>query len=338
MIDLRSDTVTKPNAEMLEAMMNAQVGDDVFNEDPTVQKLQQKLADMFGFEAALFCPSGTMCNQIAVKVHTQPLDEIIMDKLSHVYYYETAGYAFNSGCGVRLIDGDKGRISAQQIKENIQPDFDWLPVSKLVIVENTCNKGGGAFYKLEALKEISSLCKEKNLKLHMDGARFFNALMASNTKIEDYKGLFDSISICLSKGLGAPIGSVLIGNNAFIKRAKKVRKAFGGGMRQVGYLAATGLYALENNIDRLKNDHAHATQLAETLINQKEITNVVTPETNIVLFDVVEEIGVEKYLNYLKNNGILAVPFGKNTIRFVTHLDVSQSDINTVCSVVERYK
>lgn len=338
MIDLRSDTVTKPTPQMLEAMFKAKVGDDVFNEDVTVQMLEQKLAQMFGHEAALFCPSGTMCNQIAIKVHTQPLDEIILDKLSHVYYYETAGYAFNSACGVRLIDGNKGRISAQQVLENIQPDFDWLPVSKLVIVENTCNKGGGAVYSLQSLQEISKVCKMNNLKLHLDGARFFNALIASKTEIEDYVGLFDSISICLSKGLGAPIGSVLIGNKSFIKRARKVRKVLGGGMRQVGYLAAAGLYALQNNVNRLEEDHKNAKLLAETLATKNEITNVVTPETNIVLFDVKEEIGVDKYLNYLRNNDILAVPFGKNTIRLVTHLDVQNDEIIKVCETIKLFK
>lgn len=338
MIDLRSDTVTKPSKAMLEAMLNAEVGDDVFHEDPTVKLLEQKLANMFGHEAALFCPSGTMCNQIAIKLHTQPLNEIILDKLSHVYYYETAGYAFNSGCGVRLLDGNNGRITAQQIEENIQPDFDWLPISKLVIVENTCNKGGGAVYSLQSLKEISSLCKQKNLKLHMDGARFFNALQASNTAVEDYRGLFDSVSICLSKGLGAPVGSVLIGNNVFIKKARKVRKALGGGMRQVGILAAAGLYAIENNIDRIEEDHFNAKKIAEALQQQEVITKVVTPETNIVLFDVDTKIGVEQYLKYLKENGILAVPFGKNTIRMVTHLDVSKKDADKVFSVIKNVK
>ena len=225
MIDLRSDTVTKPSQAMLASMMKAKLGDDVFGEDPTVQILQNQLADQFGMEAGLFCPSGTMCNQIAMNVHTRPLDEIICDKLSHVYYYETAGYAFNSGCGVRLIDGDQGRITAKQVEESIQADFDWLPVSKLVVVENTCNKGGGAVYDIEELRKIAQMCKSKGLKLHLDGARFFNALVASQTNIEEYWGLFDSISICLSKGLGAPIGSVLLGDQAFIKRAKKVRKA-----------------------------------------------------------------------------------------------------------------
>lgn len=337
MIDLRSDTVTKPSQEMLEAMITAEVGDDVFGEDPTVFVLQEKLANLFGMEAGLFCPSGTMCNQIAMKVHTQAMDEIICDKLSHIYYYETGGYAFNSGCSIRLIDGDRGRISAEQVVESIQADFDWLPVSKLVVVENTANKGGGAIYELKALQEIAATCKKHNLKLHLDGARFFNALVASNTKLEDYHGLFDSISICLSKGLGAPIGSVLLGNAAFIKRAKKVRKAFGGGMRQVGILAAAGLFALENNVTKLSIDHDHAKVLANCLAKQNYIEMVVAPQTNIVLFDVKAPLTVEKYLAYLASNDIKAVQFGPKTIRLVTHLDVSSDAIQAVCKAIQAY-
>lgn len=338
MIDLRSDTVTKPSKGMLEAMFSAEVGDDVFNEDPTVQKLENKLAEMFGHEAALFCPSGTMCNQIAMKVHTEPMDEIITDKLSHIYYYETGGYAFNSGCSVKLIDGNQGRITAQQVVESIQPDFDWLPVSKLVVVENTCNKGGGAIYEVNDLKEISIVCKENNLKLHLDGARFFNALTASKTKLEDYHNLFDSISICLSKGLGAPIGSVLIGNAKFIKRARKVRKAFGGGMRQVGILAAAGLYALENNVSLLEKDHQNAKTLASILEKQTYIKKVVAPQTNIVLFDLNDDLKVADFIAYLKENEVLAVQFGPQTIRLVTHLDVHENNVAKVAKVFEKYE
>jgi threonine aldolase len=338
MIDLRSDTVTKPSKEMLTAMMTAELGDDVFGEDPTVQILQSQLASQFNMEAGLFCPSGTMCNQIAMKVHTQPMDEIICDKLSHVYYYETGGYAFNSGCSIRLIDGDQGRITAEQIEANIQADFDWLPVSKLVVVENTCNKGGGAIYEIEELRKISALCKAKGLGLHLDGARFFNALTASETSIEEYWGLFDSISICLSKGLGAPIGSVLLGNAAFIKRSKKVRKAFGGGMRQVGILAAAGLYALENNVAKLETDHHHASLLATELKKQSYISNVIEPQTNIVIFDLKADINVADYIAFLKEEGVLVVQFGPQTVRMVTHLDVSAEDISRVAMVLTKFK
>ncbi len=337
MIDLRSDTVTKPSQAMLASMMTAKLGDDVFGEDPTVQILQNQLADQFGMEAGLFCPSGTMCNQIAMNVHTRPLDEIICDKLSHVYYYETAGYAFNSGCGVRLIDGDQGRITAKQVEESIQADFDWLPVSKLVVVENTCNKGGGAVYEIEELRKIAQMCKSKGLKLHLDGARFFNALVASQTNIEEYWGLFDSISICLSKGLGAPIGSVLLGDHAFIKRAKKVRKAFGGGMRQVGILAAAGLYALEHNVSLLQIDHNHATLLAEELSQQKYIAKVIKPQTNIVIFDLEKDIEPTRFIEYMKSNEVLVVQFGPQTIRMVTHLDISEEDVNAVVNLVKHF-
>lgn len=335
MIDLRSDTVTKPTPAMLQAMMTAAVGDDVFHEDPTVQKLENYLAELFGQEAGLFCPSGTMCNQIAMKVHTQPMDEIICDKLSHVYYYETGGYAFNSGCSIRLIDGDRGRITAQQILDNIQADYDWLPVSKLVVVENTCNKGGGAIYAIEELQKISAVCREKGLKLHLDGARMFNALVASQTNAEDYHNLFDSISICLSKGLGAPIGSVLLGDNAFIRRARKVRKAFGGGMRQVGLLAAAGLYALENNVERLQEDHANAWFLAEELIKLPYVSSVIPPETNIVIFDVASSVNPVDLIAYLEKHGIRVVQFGPKSIRMVTHLDVNRKQLEEVVRYME---
>ena len=337
MIDLRSDTVTKPTPAMLEAMMTAAVGDDVFHEDPTVQKLENYLAELFGQEAGLFCPSGTMCNQIAMKVHTQPMDEIICDKLSHVYYYETGGYAFNSGCSIRLIDGDRGRITAQQILDNIQADYDWLPVSKLVVVENTCNKGGGAIYAIEELQKISAVCREKGLKLHLDGARMFNALAASQTNAEDYHNIFDSISICLSKGLGAPIGSVLLGDKAFIKRARKVRKAFGGGMRQVGLLAAAGLYALKNNVERLEEDHANAWFLAEELKKLPYVSSVIPPETNIVIFDVASSVNPVDLIAYLEKHGIRVVQFGPKSIRMVTHLDVNRDQLEEVVRCMEGF-
>lgn len=337
MIDLRSDTVTKPTPAMLEAMMTAAVGDDVFHEDPTVQKLENYLAELFGQEAGLFCPSGTMCNQIAMKVHTQPMDEIICDKLSHVYYYETGGYAFNSGCSIRLIDGDRGRITAQQILDNIQADYDWLPVSKLVVVENTCNKGGGAIYAIAELQKISAVCREKGLKLHLDGARMFNALVASQTNAEDYHNLFDSISICLSKGLGAPIGSVLLGDKAFIKRARKVRKAFGGGMRQVGLLAAAGLYALKNNVERLEEDHANAWFLAEELKKLPYVSSVIPPETNIVIFDVASSVNPVDLIAYLEKHGLRVVQFGPQSIRMVTHLDVSREQLEEVVRCMEGF-
>lgn len=337
MIDLRSDTVTKPSKAMLEKMMAAKVGDDVFGEDPTVIQLQEQLAQMFGMDEGLYCPSGTMCNQIAMKAHTQPMDEIITDKLSHIYYYETGGFAFNSGCSIRLIEGDRGRINAEQIEESIQPDFDWLPVSKLVVIENSCNKGGGATYSLEQLKEISATCRKHGLQLHLDGARLFNALITREIEAHHLHGLFDSISICLSKGLGAPVGSVLLGNKAFIKRSRKIRKAFGGGMRQVGYLAAAGLYALENNIALLKEDHRRAAKLATCLASQEYVSRVYAQETNIVIFDLHESIEVVDYLEYLRSSDIIGIQFGKHTIRLVTHLDISDVAIDRVIEAIVGY-
>lgn len=335
MIDLRSDTVTKPTPEMLASMQNAAVGDDVFNEDPSVIMLEQKLASMFGMEAGLFCPSGTMCNQIAIKAHTKPMDEIITDKLSHIYYYETGGYAFNSGCSIKLIDGDKGRINAQQVEDNIQPDFDWLPITKLVVVENTCNKGGGSIYSLKNLQDISTLCTKRNLKFHLDGARLFNALVTAAYSETDLHGLFDSISICLSKGLGAPVGSVLLGNKAFIKYARKIRKAFGGGMRQAGYLAAAGIYALDNHVNRLKEDHVHAKTIAATLKDLTYVSDIKPAETNILVFDIDKSISTAEFIKRLEENNILAVPFGKHTIRFVTHLDVTTENVTTICNTLK---
>lgn len=330
MIDLRSDTVTKPTVEMLGYMLKAKVGDDVFGEDPTIVALEQKMAEMFGMEGGLFCPSGTMCNQIAIKAHTKPMDEIICDKLSHIYYYETGGYAFNSGCSIKLIDGDRGRITAEQVEANIQPDFDWLPISKLVVVENTCNKGGGAVYDIGELKKISLLCKEKGLKFHLDGARIFNALVAQNKTPRDLNCIFDSISICLSKGLGCPVGSVLLGSKEFIKYSRKIRKAFGGGMRQAGYLAAAGLYALECNIERLAQDHQHAKEIGIVLENLEYVTNIRTIDTNIVVFDLLPKVSVDSFLQKLSNQNIKAIQFGPNTVRMVTHLGVSKADISFV--------
>lgn len=335
MIDLRSDTLTKPSPEMLEAMFKAQVGDDVFSEDETVKQLENTLAEMFGMEAGLFCPSGTMCNQIAIKAHTKPMDEIICDKLSHIYYYETGGYAFNSGCSIKLIDGDRGRITAAQVEANIQPDFDWLPISKLVVVENTCNKGGGAVYEISELEKISQLCKERNLKFHLDGARIFNALKAQNKQAKALHGLFDSISVCLSKGLGCPVGSVLLSDKSFIKYARKIRKAFGGGMRQAGYLAAAGLFALENNIERLEIDHQHAKKIGKALEKFPFVSNVKAIVTNIIVFDLVEDINVANFLSNLETNNIKAIQFGPNTVRMVTHLDVSEKDIYHVIKTID---
>ena len=324
-INLISDTVTKPAKKMLETMFLAKVGDDVFSEDPSINALQSYAAELFGKEDALFCPSGTMTNQIAINVHTRPLDEVICDEYSHIYQYEVGGYSFNSGVGINLIKGKNGKITAEQVQSAIKQDYDWLPISTLVVLENTCNKGGGSYYTVSEIQSIQQVCKKENLKLHLDGARLFNALVETNETTTTIGECFDSISICLSKGLGAPVGSLLIGDKAFIKRARKVRKALGGGMRQAGYLAAAGLYALKNNIPLLKIDNDRCKEIGEILRNQSYVKSVRPVQSNIVIFDLPETISSAVFLDALKEKGILASAFGPNTIRFVTHLDISEA-------------
>lgn len=320
-IDLRSDTVTRPTKGMLEAMMNAKVGDDVFYEDPTITELEEKSAKLFGHEAAVFCPSGTMTNQIAIKVHTQPGDEVLCDVNSHIYNFEGGGISFNSGVQAKLLQGDRGRISAQQVVESINPTYDWLTNTSLVSIENTANRSGGSYYAIDEIKKLSGTCKEKNLKFHLDGARIFNALVETKDSPVETGKLFDSVSVCLSKGLGAPAGSVLIGNKEFIKKARRIRKVFGGGMRQGGFIAAAGLYALENNIERLKDDHKRAKKLAEILQKLPFVESVLPVDTNIIIFTLSDKMKGEDFVKKLAEHEIKAVSFGKQTIRFVTHLD-----------------
>lgn len=323
---------------MLQAMFAAEVGDDVFSEDPTINLLESTMSALFNHEAALFCASGTMANQIAVKAHTQPMDEIMLDKTAHIYYYETAGFAFHSGVSVKLIDGDKGRITAEQVMENIQPNFDWLPKTSLVCLENTSNKGGGSCYELQTIEEIKVVCNAHGLKLHMDGARLYNAIVAKRYTTKQIGALCDSISVCFSKGLGAPVGSVLIGSKEFIRKARRIRKVFGGGMRQAGYLAAACLYALEHHVERLAIDHQHAKQIAAVLENLSWIKEVLPCETNILIFTIDEtKTSVEAVLSYLKENGILAVQFGKHQIRLVFHLDISEDMVSTVQDTLKRF-
>ncbi len=320
-IDLRSDTVTKPTKKMLDAMFNAEVGDDVFAEEPTVIALEQKSAKLFGKEAALFCPSGTMTNQIAIKVHTNPGDEVLCDATAHIYNYEGGGIAFNSGVQAKLIQGERGRISAQQVLESINPTFDWLTKTSLVCIENTANRAGGSFYSLKQMQEVSAVCKKNKLNYHLDGARIFNAIVEEGYSASEVGACFDSISICMSKGLAAPVGSLLLGETEFIRKARRVRKVFGGGMRQAGYLAAAGIYALDNNVARLKEDHQRAKQLAKTMIGLSYIDNVLPVDTNIIIFNLNEKINPEAFVQKLADNNIKAVGFGKQAIRFVTHLD-----------------
>jgi len=332
-VDLRSDTVTKPTPGMLEAMWSAKVGDDVFGEDETVNALEQKTAAMFGMGAGLFCPSGTMTNQIAIKCFTQPLDELIADQASHVYRYEGGGIAFNSSVSTRLLNGDRGRITADMIAPEINDVNNvHYPRTSLVVLENTVNKGGGSCYKLDDIKPIAALCKEKGLKLHLDGARIFNALANTGDKAADYGQYFDGISVCLSKGLGAPVGSVLLSDKATIKYARRVRKVLGGGMRQAGFLAAAGIFALDHHVERLKIDHAHARILADTLNDQSWVRYVTPADTNLVLFDTVAPAA--EVLPKLLAKGIKANSTDTHRIRFVTHLDVHPEQVEYVVKVL----
>ena len=337
-INLLSDTVTKPTPGMLKAMWAAEVGDDVFREDPTVNALEEKCAALFGHEAALFCPSGTMTNQIALKVHTRPLDEVICDEMSHIYQYEVGGYAFHSGIGVNLLRTPNGILDAGSVEAAIKPRYDWLPKSSLVVIENTCNKGGGSLYELSGIRAIRAVCRQHGLALHLDGARIFNALTETGDTPAAIGAEVDSISICLSKGLGAPVGSVLVGNRAFIAEARRVRKVMGGGMRQAGYLAAAGIYALDYQVERLRDDHAHARQLSAALADLPYVANIRPVQTNIVIFDLVPPLLPAVFLDYLLKNGVKASAFGPQTIRFVTHLDVHPEMITKAIQVLQAYK
>lgn len=323
-VDLRSDTLTKPSKEMLEVMLNAEVGDDVFQEDPSINALQEKMAAMFGLEAALFVPSGTMANQIAIKVHTQPGDEVICDQLSHVYNYEGGGIAFNSGASTRLLQGERGVFTAKQVKSAIQGNDSHLAQSRLVIIENTVNKGGGSIWSLKKIEAIKEVCASNNLKLHLDGARLFNALVENNESTLEYGNTFDSISICLSKGLGTPVGSVLIGSETFIHQAHRYRKILGGGMRQAGILAAAGIYALDNNIEQLKVDNDNAKSTAKVLSKISQVKKILPVESNIVIFELETEEASIAFLEKLKTNKIIAFPFGPTSIRLVFHLDIKK--------------
>lgn len=333
-IDFRSDTVTRPTEGMLAAMMAAKVGDDVFGEDETVLQLEHKLAAMFNMEAGLFCPSGTMTNQIAIKCFTQPMDEVICDHTSHVYRYEGGGIAYHSMASVRLLHGERGILTPELIEPEINEENIHFPNSSLVVLENTVNKGGGACYNLSQIEPIHTLCNIKGLKLHLDGARLFNALVATGDQAKNYGQYFDGISICLSKGLGAPVGSVLLGNKETIRKAIKVRKAFGGGMRQSGFLAAAGIYALDHHVDRLATDHLHARALADVLNEVSYVSYVMPVVTNIVIFEVAPGFKPATVLHQLVEKGIACSTTGPRTIRMVTHLDVSPGMIDQAIQTI----
>lgn len=321
-IDLISDTVTKPTPAMMEAMIHAEVGDDVFKMDPTVNALQEKTAKLFGMEDALFFPSGTMANQAAIKLHTQPGDQLICDKYAHVYNYEGGGAAFNSGVTCKLIDGDRGMFSSAQLAAAIAGRVDiHVPFSRLVCIENTTNKGGGACWDFSELERVQKVAKNNNLAFHLDGARLFNALVAKKENPAQYGALFDTISICLSKGLGAPIGSILLGSKAHIAKALRIRKLFGGAMRQTGFLAAAAIYALDHHVERLADDHLKAKELGRVLQEAAYVTKVEPIETNIIIFYVDEKIGATHFIEKMKDKNILLTPMGEGRIRIVTHLD-----------------
>ncbi len=334
-IDYRSDTVTRPTAGMLDAMMRAQVGDDVFGEDPSINALEEKAARLFGMEAALFCPSGTMTNQIAIKCHTQPGDEVLCDENAHIYQYEGGGIAFNSGASVRLLPGDRGRVRAEQVVQAINPDDVHKARTSLVCLENTSNRGGGSCYDFRDIQQIRSVCSEKGLGLHLDGARLFNALVARKETPRQYGEVFDSISICLSKSLGCPVGSLLIGSASFIRQARRIRKVFGGGMRQAGFLAAAGIYALDNHITRLAEDHLHARLLGEALQKKEFVDQVLPVETNIVIFQLRPGFTAAGIVAKLKDNQILAYAIAPDRVRMVVHLDIRPEMVQKTIDVLK---
>lgn len=325
MIDLRSDTVTRPTPQMLEAMFSAPVGDDVFGEDPSINALEQKAAALFGMQAALFCPSGTMCNQIAIKTHTMPLDEVICHSHAHIYHSETGAWAFHSGVSLRLVGEADGIIRPADVQQNINPVYDWQPRTSLLAIENTCNKAGGSFYTLAQMEDLAQACRQHQLAIHLDGARIFNAMVKTNSTPAQIGALIDSLSVCLSKGLGAPVGSLLLGTADFIKRARRIRKAFGGGMRQAGYLAAAGSYALDHHVARIADDHQRAQLLGETLQKLPFVARLYPVQTNIVLFDLNNGITAAQFNQFMLEQGIRTIAFGANQVRMVTHLDFTDA-------------
>lgn len=336
-INLISDTITRPTGPMLEAMMKARVGDDVFGADPTAIELQEKMADMFGMEAALFFPSGTMANQTAIKLNTQPGEQMICDKWAHVYNYEAGGAAFNSGVSCKLIDGDRGMFTAGQVLQSINNPADYhQALTSLVAVENTTNKGGGACWDFEELVSIGKVCREHGLSYHLDGARLFNALVEKREEARDYGRLFDTISVCLSKGLGAPVGSVLLSDRETIRRAVRVRKLFGGAMRQIGYLAAAGIYALDHHVERLSEDHERAKALGKVLESCPYVSRVEPVETNILIFKLAEGLDEELFMKAMAEKNILMISMGQGKLRLVTHLDFTQEMLVTVIDELEK--
>jgi threonine aldolase len=337
-IDLRSDTVTKPTSKMMEAILNAETGDDVYKEDPTVNKLEAYFVELFGVDNALYFPTGSMANQAAIKLHTQPGEQLICDKWAHVYNYEGGGASFNSGVSCKLIDGHRGMITATDVKEAINPpDFYHSPLTSLVCIENTTNKGGGACYDFSELQKIRKVCDLNNLGLHLDGARLMNALVAKGEEPKQYGKLFDTISVCLSKGLGAPIGTILMGRKELLSRAIRVRKILGGGMRQVGYMAAAGLYAMENHVERLAQDHERALDIASVLQEQSYVKKVEPTETNIVIFHLSDSVSEDKFMKDLAQMNVRISNMGQGMLRIVTHLDYTDEMHHKFLNILAAY-
>jgi threonine aldolase len=330
MIDLRSDTVTRPSDAMRDAMYAAPVGDDVFGEDPSINALEAKLSAMFGHEAGLFCSSGTLANQIAINVHCSPGDQVICSWAAHIYHYEGGGMAKHSGVTAKLLPGERGIFTVNDVKSAILTEDIHFPNSRLVAIEDTCNKGGGSIWPMSNIEAISKICRQEGLALHLDGARLMNRIVADNTDMKHYGQLYDSISICLSKSLGAPVGSVLLGSSMFIKQARRVRKVMGGGMRQAGMLAAAGIYALDHNLDGLARDHEHAHKIAKALAECPTVSKVLPVETNIILFETKPEITAEQFIAELEKADIAAFATGEHQIRFVLHLDISSDEVDQI--------
>ena len=335
-VNFKSDTVTKPTAAMLSYMVDAPVGDDVFGEDPTVNALEEKVARMFGHEGALFCPSGTMTNQIAVQLHTSPLSEIICEENAHIYQYETGGYAYNARCAIHLIQGKFGKMNAHQVEEAVKPAYDWLSQTRLVSIENSCNRGGGTYYTLGEATAIKDVCQKKNLAFHLDGARLFNVLVETDDTAEAWGALFDTVSICLSKGLGAPVGSLLIGSRTQMAMARRLRKVMGGGMRQAGILAAAGIYALDHHVQRLKIDNDRAKAIGNALAEKSFVKKVRPMQTNIAICDLEVDYPAQKFISDLAKRDILVVQMGTQAVRFVTHLDLTDEMVDYALSVIKK--
>ncbi len=337
MIDLRSDTVTRPDAAMRRAMAEAEVGDDVFGEDPTVNLLQEKVAELLGKEAALFVPSGTMGNQICMNVHTDPGDEIICEAGSHVLNFESGSMAFLSGAQPRPIIGQRGVFTVDQVREAMRAPAYYLPRTRLIVIENTHNLAGGTIFPLDEIRRIADFARSHDLRMHLDGARLWNASVATGISLNEYSRYFDSVSVCLSKGLGAPVGSVIVGSKEFIQKAHRLRKQLGGGMRQVGILAAAGIHAIEHNLTRLEEDHRKARRFAEIVAGARGIRlDIETVQTNIVVMDIEGEATAPELIERLAAKGVLLVPMGAKKLRAVTHLDVSMQEVETAAQIVRQ--